>query len=170
MPTFMNAGGALLGADPERWPLVSTPQGDIAVVGADHIEIVDSGALFHRLPEFAIRRIPMEFFRAVEAQPAGVRLSMKTRATAIELVVSTTAVTFLLDELTGVYGQFDLLVDGEKHSPHSTRPKISTRSSIRAMASIHEPWPSFLRFSQRVPSRHPHRPGRSASETARTGV
>lgn len=58
----------------------------------------------------------MEFFRVVEAQPTGVRLVMKTRATVIELVVTTTVAVFLPDEPVDSFGQFDLLVDGDQYS------------------------------------------------------
>lgn len=108
--------GARLLADPQEWPILRTAQGEFAVEGADHVEEVDSGLLFHRLPEAAISRIPMEFFRVVEAQPTGVRFRMETRATWVELVVSATVAVFFTDEPVESFGQFDVLIDGEQHS------------------------------------------------------
>ncbi|GAA3731277.1 SGNH/GDSL hydrolase family protein [Leifsonia bigeumensis] len=98
--------------DVAHWPILKTTQGEFAVEGADHVEQTDSGLVFHRLPESAIAKIPMEFFRVVEAQPSGVRLVMATRATTIRLVVTTTAAVFFPDEPVESFGRFDLLVDG----------------------------------------------------------
>ena len=116
MATSPLGDSAPLRADADLWPVLRTAQGEFTVEGADHVEQVDSGLLFHRLPESAIAKIPMEFFRVVEAQPTGVRLVMSTRATSIELIVSTTVAVFFPDEPVDSFGQFDLLIDGQRHS------------------------------------------------------
>lgn len=102
--------------DVAHWPTLKTAQGEFAVEGADHVEHTDSGLVFHRLPESAIAKIPMEFFRVVETQPSGVRLVMATRASTIKLVVTTTAAVFFPDEPVESFGRFDLLIDGQQHS------------------------------------------------------
>ncbi len=116
MATPVRDSGSPLSVDAELWPVLKTAQGEFVVEGADHAETIDSGVLFHRLPESSIARIPMEFFRAVEAQPTGVRFAMTTRATSIELLVTTTVTVFFPDEPVESFGQFDLLIDGKQHS------------------------------------------------------
>ncbi|MCC6269772.1 MAG: lipase [Microbacteriaceae bacterium] len=116
MVTPLRDTGSPLNADAELWPVLKTVQGEFVVEGADHVEDTGSGLLFHRLPASAIARIPMEFFRVVEAQPSGVRFIMSTRATSINLTVSTTVAVFFPDEPVDSFGQFDLLIDGEPHS------------------------------------------------------
>ncbi|MCB1281840.1 MAG: lipase [Salinibacterium sp.] len=138
---------ARLLADPQEWPLVRTAQGEFAVEGADHVEEVDSGVLFHRLPEAALSRIPMEFFRVVEAQPTGVRFRMETRATAIELVVSTTVAVFFTDEPVEWFGQFDLLVDGELHSQVPVRTgAVRTMNVLTNDSTVNSADPVSVRF------------------------
>jgi hypothetical protein len=100
----------------EMWPVIAAGDGYVTVLGADHAEETPRGLLFHRLPKHALRRIHTEFFRVVETQPSGVRLALWSRATEIELVVSTTALTLFPDEPVGSYGQFDLVVNGRLHS------------------------------------------------------
>lgn len=126
MATSLPGGDASLRVDAELWPILKTAQGEFAVEGADHVEQTDSGLLFHRLPESAIARIPMEFFRVVEAQPTGVRLVMATRATELRLVVTTTVAVFFPDEPVESFGQFDLVIDGRLHS-QLTVPAGGTR-------------------------------------------
>lgn len=107
---------APLTADPGLWPILGNVHGQITVEGADHVEHVDAGLIFHRLPETAIRKIPMEFFRVVEAQPTGVRLVTLTRATSIELLVTTTVAVFFPDDPVETFGRFNLLINGQQHS------------------------------------------------------
>lgn len=101
---------------PMAWPVLAVEQGEVTAEGAEHVEDVGAGFVFHRLPRAALRSIYMEFFRVVESQPSGVRLVTRTRATTIELVVSTTAAVFFSDEPVESFGRFDLLIDGELHS------------------------------------------------------
>lgn len=101
---------------PTVWPVLAVEQGEVTAEGAEHVEDSGAGFVFHRLPPVALRSIYMEFFRVVESQPSGVRLVMRTRATTIELVVSTTAAVFFPDEPVESFGRFDLLIDGELHS------------------------------------------------------
>ncbi|GAB3039793.1 SGNH/GDSL hydrolase family protein [Parafrigoribacterium mesophilum] len=103
------------------WPVIGVGDGYVTVLGADHAEQTPRGLVFHRLPKHALRRIHTEFFRVVEAQPSGVRLALWSRATQIELVVSTTALTLFPDEPVRSYGQFDLVVDGTLHSEFLVR-------------------------------------------------
>lgn len=107
---------ARLLTDPARWPVVSTRDGEFVVEGADHVEHTEDGVVFHRLPASAIDKISSEFFRIVESQPSGVRLVMTTRATAIELLVTTTATVFFPDDPVPSFGRVELLIDGASHA------------------------------------------------------
>lgn len=136
-----------LRADANRWPILKTAHGEFAVEGADHVEERDTGLVFHRLPVSAIDRIPMEFFRVVEAQPSGVRFLMQTRATSIELVASTTAAVFFPDEPVESFGQFDLLIDGEHHSQFPMRlGGIRTMNVLTNDSAVDAAAPVSVRF------------------------
>lgn len=73
----------------------------------------------HRLPAWARRQLPDEFLARVEAQPSGVRLAFRTRATAVELDVLPTKRAYrgAPPQPDGVY---DLVVDGRLTGRSST--------------------------------------------------
>ncbi|MEU6479837.1 SGNH/GDSL hydrolase family protein [Streptomyces sp. NPDC047017] len=74
-------------------------------------ETTAHGLLPHRLPARARRQIPDQLLTVAEAQPSGVRLVFRTRATAVELDTLPTKRVYrgLPAPADGVY---DLLVDG----------------------------------------------------------
>ena len=117
----MHDPSGILRTESGTWPVIAAGDGYVTVLGADHVEETPRGLVFHRLPPHALRRIHTEFFRVVETQPSGVRLALRSRATDIELVVSTTALTLFSDEPVRSYGQFDLVVDGKLHREFSVR-------------------------------------------------
>ncbi|MDX3355285.1 SGNH/GDSL hydrolase family protein [Streptomyces sp. ME01-24h] len=75
------------------------------------LEPTAHGLLPHRLPATARRQIPDEQLTLAEAQPSGVRLAFRTRATAVELDTLPTKRAYqgFPPPADGVY---DLLVDG----------------------------------------------------------
>jgi hypothetical protein len=75
------------------------------------VEPTAHGLLPHRLPARARRQIPDDQLAVAEAQPSGVRLAFRTRATTVELVTLPTKRAYrgLPAPADGVY---DLLVDG----------------------------------------------------------
>src|SRR4051812_45479570 len=79
--------------------------------GALELEPTEHGLRPHRLPAWARARGDGQLALA-EAQPSGVRLALRTRATLVELDTIRTTVTYvgLPGRPEGVY---DLLVDGE---------------------------------------------------------
>ena len=79
--------------------------------GAVDLERTTHGVRPHRLPARARQQIPDDQLAMAEAQPSGVRLVFRTRATAIELDVLPTKIAYLgaPPRPDGVY---DLLVDG----------------------------------------------------------
>jgi len=81
------------------------------VRGAADLEPTDDGILLHRLPAPARVRANDPQLAMVETQPAGVRLSLRTAATALELELHRTRITY-----RGLParpdGRVDLAVDG----------------------------------------------------------
>jgi lysophospholipase L1-like esterase len=92
-----------------RW--ITTPVTADILRGFLDLERTARGLLPHRLPAAARRQIPDEQLALAEAQPSGVRLAFRTRATAIELDTLPTKRVYrgLPAPADGVY---DLLVDG----------------------------------------------------------
>ncbi|MFC8984234.1 GDSL-type esterase/lipase family protein [Streptomyces sp. NPDC014603] len=79
--------------------------------GALDLERTERGVLPHRLPPAARRRIPDDRLAMAESQPSGVRLALRTAATALELDVVATKRVYpgAPPRPDGVY---ELLVDG----------------------------------------------------------
>ncbi|MBK3566340.1 GDSL-type esterase/lipase family protein [Streptomyces sp. MBT62] len=94
---------------PTEWTL--TPFTPDLVRGALDLEHTAHGLLPHRLPARARAQCADEQLATVEAQPSGVRLVFRTRATAVELdtLRTTTAYEGVPPAPDGLY---DLLVDG----------------------------------------------------------
>src|SRR5919112_1962230 len=97
-------------------PLVGGP---VAVRGAAELEPTPDGLRVHRLPAAARARLPDDFIRMCELQPAGVRLTLRTAATRLELDVRalrTVSVNRPPDGSDGPLpdaGRYDVVVDGE---------------------------------------------------------
>ncbi|MFC5878475.1 GDSL-type esterase/lipase family protein [Streptomyces virginiae] len=89
---------------------ITTPVGPELLRGALEAERTARGVLPHRLPAWARRRAPGDLAE-VEAQPAGVRLAFRTRATAVELDVLATT-TVYRGAPTPPDAVYDLVVDG----------------------------------------------------------
>ncbi|MGW6455578.1 GDSL-type esterase/lipase family protein [Streptomyces sp. NPDC055078] len=93
----------------QKW--VTTPVTADFLRGHLEVEETAHGLLPHRLPAWARRQIPDDRLAVAEAQPSGVRLAFRTRATGIELDTLPTKRVYLgfPPPPDGVY---DLLVDG----------------------------------------------------------
>ncbi|MFG2873547.1 GDSL-type esterase/lipase family protein [Streptomyces sp. NPDC048337] len=92
-------------------PLISTPITAVLLRGALELERTAHGVLPHRLPARARAQCADGQLAMAEAQPSGVRLVFRTRATTVELDTLRTKVAYqgAPDRPDGVY---DLLVDG----------------------------------------------------------
>ncbi|MCF0091279.1 SGNH/GDSL hydrolase family protein [Micromonospora sp. MH99] len=90
---------------------ITTPISTDLLRGALDVQRTARGVLPHRLPAWARAQYTDGQLAMVEAQPAGVRLALRTRATAVELDALPTRQTYtgLPSRPVGVY---DLLVDG----------------------------------------------------------
>ena len=94
----------------QHW--TTTPVTAALVRGALDLETTELGVLPHRLPAAARAQVPDEQLAMAQAQPSGVRLVLRTRATAIELDVVSTKVAYR-GAPRRPDGVFDLVVDGE---------------------------------------------------------
>jgi hypothetical protein len=90
---------------------ITTPIDARILRGALELERTTRGVLPHRLPAWARRQFPDEFLARAEAQPSGVRLAFRTRATAVELDVLPTKRAYR-GAPPQPDGVFDLVVDG----------------------------------------------------------
>ena len=93
-------------------PLRTIPLTDDLFRGALELERTERGVQPHRLPGWARRQLPDPQLLMAEAQPSGVRLVGRTRATRIELDSLPTRVTYV-GAPARPDGVYELLVDGE---------------------------------------------------------
>lgn len=106
-------------------PLITTPVTADLLRGHLDVERTPHGLLPHRLPARARRQVPDAQLAMAEAQPSGVRLALRTRATVVELETLPTKRLYrgLPAPADGVY---DLLVDG-RPTAHTTVAGGNTR-------------------------------------------
>ncbi|PWS40166.1 lipase [Streptomyces sp. ZEA17I] len=129
---------------PHEW--ITTPIGPDILRGALDLERTDRGVLPHRLPAHARAQIPDGQLAMAEAQPAGVRLAFRSRATTVELDVIATKRVYpgAPRRPDGVY---ELLVDG-RHVGRASAPDGDTLTiDLSSGASHARPGPvETLRF------------------------
>ncbi|MCX5555943.1 GDSL-type esterase/lipase family protein [Streptomyces sp. NBC_00038] len=104
-----DAPGSATPPRPADW--IPTPITADLVLGALDLERTEHGVLPHRLPARARAQCADGQLAMAEAQPSGVRLVFRTRATAVELDTLPTK-TLYLGAPPRPDGQYDLLVDG----------------------------------------------------------
>ncbi|MEV5006324.1 GDSL-type esterase/lipase family protein [Streptomyces sp. NPDC093064] len=131
---------------------ITTPVTADLLRGALDVERTAHGLLPHRLPAGARRQIPDEQLAMAEAQPSGVRLAFRTRATTIELVTLPTKRAYrgLPTPADGVY---DLLVDGRLAGQDTvTGGNVRTIDMATQSAELLEGPPGTARFTD-LPAR-----------------
>ncbi len=115
--------------------------------GALELEHTQYGVLPHRLPGWARSQFPDEALARAEAQPSGVRLVFRTRATAIELEVLATKTAYrgMGQRPDGVY---DLVVDG-RLTASATAPggNLATIDMMSQTSTIEPGPPGTVAFS-----------------------
>ncbi|MFI1913555.1 SGNH/GDSL hydrolase family protein [Nocardia sp. NPDC020380] len=92
--------------------LITTPIDEKLVRGAIELERTAHGVQPHRLPAGARRQFADGFLTMVEAQPTGVRVAFRTRATVIELEALPTRIAYS-NGLSLPLGVYEMVVDGE---------------------------------------------------------
>ncbi|GHF02948.1 lipase [Streptomyces fumanus] len=127
--------------------LISTPLTAELLRGALDLERTEHGLLPHRLPAWARAQSADPQLGLAEAQPSGVRLVFRTRATAVELDTLPTrrGYTGAPPRPDGVY---DLLVDGEPHARATASGGNVLTTDLSTGAVEHHPGaPGTLRFT-----------------------
>lgn len=114
--------------------------------GLAELERTERGWLPHRLPARARAQCPDPQLRAVEAQPAGVRLVFRTRATVIELdLLRTTAVLVGVPDRAD--GTVDLLLDGKlARQARTTGGDVMRTDPASGRTEIERGAPGTVRF------------------------
>ncbi|MFF5566604.1 GDSL-type esterase/lipase family protein [Streptomyces sp. NPDC012623] len=130
---------------PHDW--ISTPITEAILRGALDLERTAHGILPHRLPAAARAQCADPQLAMAEAQPAGVRLAFRTRATAVELdTLPTKRVYSGAPPLPD--GVYDLLVDGRSAGRSSVSGgNVLTIDMAAATAESTPGAPGTLRFS-----------------------
>ncbi|MEU6408860.1 GDSL-type esterase/lipase family protein [Microbispora sp. NPDC046933] len=131
---------------------ITTPVTPDLLRGVLDVERTAHGLLPHRLPAWARRQIPDEQLAIAEAQPSGVRLAFRTRATTIELDTLPTKRAYrgLPAPADGVY---DLLVDGRLATQATvTGGNVRTIDMATQSVELREGPPGTARFTD-LPAR-----------------
>ncbi|KAB8187658.1 GDSL-type esterase/lipase family protein [Microbispora catharanthi] len=126
---------------------ITTPVTPDILRGVLDVERTAHGLLPHRLPAWARRQIPDGQLAMAEAQPSGVRLAFRTRATTIELDTLPTKRAYrgLPAPADGVY---DLLVDGRLTAQATvTGGNVRVIDMATQSAELREGAPGTARFA-----------------------
>ncbi|MEE1770160.1 SGNH/GDSL hydrolase family protein [Streptomyces sp. JV185] len=121
---------------------ITTPVTTDILRGFLDVEATAHGLLPHRLPARARRQIPDDQLAVAEAQPSGVRLAFRTRATTIELDTLPTKRVYrgFPAPADGVY---DLLIDGRLAAQATvTGGNVRTITGMVAQTSELSPGPA----------------------------
>ncbi|MCO5973599.1 GDSL-type esterase/lipase family protein [Actinoallomurus soli] len=132
--------------------LITTPVTAAMLRGALDVERTAHGLLPHRLPARARRQIPDDQLAVAEAQPSGVRLVFRTRATTIELETLPTKRVYR-GFPAPADGAYDLLVDG-RLAAQATVPGGNLRTIVDMVtqaAELREGRPGTARFTDLPP-------------------
>ncbi|WP_432921046.1 GDSL-type esterase/lipase family protein [Microbispora sp. CA-135349] len=131
---------------------ITTPVTQDVLRGVLDVERTAHGLLPHRLPAWARRQIPDGQLAMAEAQPSGVRLAFRTRATTIELDTLPTKRAYrgLPAPADGVY---DLLADGRLTAQATvTGGNVRVIDMATQSAELREGPPGTARFAD-LPAR-----------------
>ncbi|MFF4947974.1 GDSL-type esterase/lipase family protein [Streptomyces chattanoogensis] len=127
---------------------ITTPIDARIVRGALDLERTAHGVLPHRLPAWARKQFPDAYLHMVEAQPSGVRLAFRTRATAVELDVLARKTVYqgAPAQPDGVY---ELLVDGRPSGRASVSGGTVHTVDMATGATVTRPGPpDTVRFTE----------------------
>jgi hypothetical protein len=132
--------------------LITTPVTADLLRGALDVEHTAHGLLPHRLPARARRQIPDDQLADAEAQPSGVRIAFRTRATLVELVTLPTKRAYR-GAPAPADGVYDLLVDGALAGRTSVPGgRVRTVDTADWSAEVREGAPGTARF-ENLPAR-----------------
>ncbi|MFI1828235.1 GDSL-type esterase/lipase family protein [Streptomyces sp. NPDC020412] len=130
---------------------ITTPVTADLLRGALDLERTAHGLLPHRLPPAARRQIPDEQLTMAEAQPSGVRLVFRTRATAVALDALPVKRAYR-GLPTPPDGPYDLLVDGRLTGQATVSGgTVRTIDFATQSVEVHEGPPGTARFAELPP-------------------
>jgi hypothetical protein len=132
--------------------MITTPIDERVLRGALELERTQYGVLPHRLPAWARQQFPDEALARAEAQPSGVRLVFRTKATAIELDVLATKTAYqgIGQRPDGIY---DLVVDGNlSASATAAGGNVATIDMMSQTATVEPGPPSTVAFRDLSPA------------------
>ncbi|MGK5549242.1 GDSL-type esterase/lipase family protein [Streptomyces sp. URMC 127] len=136
-------------APPTGW--ITTPVEERFLRGAIEAERTATGVKPHRLPAWVRRQFPDPTLASMEAQPSGVRLVFRTRATAVELdVLHTKTVYKGIPPMPG--GAYDLVVDGRRAGRAEASGGSVTTVDLATQAVEHRPGPPGTVRFERLPA------------------
>ncbi|MFF7153218.1 GDSL-type esterase/lipase family protein [Streptomyces sp. NPDC008139] len=128
--------------------LFTTPEGAELVRGALELEHTEHGVLPHRLPARARAQCADAQLAMAEAQPSGVRLVFRTRATTVELDTLPTKRVYV-GAPPRPDGLYDLLVDGRRAGQGSVAGGHTLTVDMSTGTAEHKPGdPGTLRFAE----------------------
>jgi lysophospholipase L1-like esterase len=126
---------------------ITTPLEPNLLRGALDVTQTGQGLVPHRLPAWVRAQFPDEYLARVEAQPSGVRLAFRTRASAIELDVLPTRTAYV-GLPAPAEGLYDLLVDGQLADQGSAPGGNVYAIDMAAQTAVTHPGPvSTVRFT-----------------------
>jgi hypothetical protein len=132
--------------------MITTPIDERVLRGALELERTQYGVLPHRLPAWARQQFPDEALARAEAQPSGVRLAFRTKATAIELDVLPTKTAYrgIGQRPDGIY---DLVVDGNLTASATVAGgNVATIDMMSQTATVEPGPPSTVAFRNLSPA------------------
>ncbi|MFC3999257.1 GDSL-type esterase/lipase family protein [Nocardiopsis sediminis] len=127
--------------------LITTPVTADLLRGALEVERTENGLLPHRLPAWARAQFPDPQLAMAEAQPSGVRVAFRTRATAVELYTLPTKRIYA-GAPPRPEGVYDLVVDGRLSGQASVPGGATVTVDLATGATERRPGPvGTLRFA-----------------------
>ncbi len=117
---------------------ITTPLTPALVRGAAELGTTDRGVLPHRLPARAPAQVTDGQLAMAESQPSGVRIAVRTRATALELDTLPTKRVYMGGP-PRPDGRYDLLVDGEPAGQASVQGGSRLNIDMASGAAEHTP-------------------------------
>ncbi|WP_372696779.1 GDSL-type esterase/lipase family protein [Arthrobacter sp. JSM 101049] len=129
--------------------ITTTPTPDL-VHGVADLEETARGLRPHRLPAWVRRQYPEPQLMAMETQPSGVRVAVRTTATHIELVTHPAPVVYPGTERPR--GRIDVFVDGELRFGDELRGGDATEVDLASGAMRQVPGPSHTTVVEGLPT------------------
>lgn len=130
--------------------MITTPLTQDIIRGAAELEEGQRGVRVHRLPGWVRQQYPEPQLMAMEAQPSGVRIAVRTTATRIELVSHPGRVVYLGADRPR--GRIDVFVDGEPWSGDELTGGDATEIDLATGSMQQVPGPSHTTVLDGLPT------------------